>query len=105
MSIFDSLTKETNINVITNIPNRWDKYYENQKYKAKKSIQSYLKILNPINYDDSFKSFLNFDNLHKYYNLDGSASRQDRGFSLNSTHCDNFALKISSQLVSKALLT
>jgi hypothetical protein len=82
-SIIEDMDREIEINVITNIPTRWDKYYPNQRDKAKKSIEGYMNLLDPKKYHESFQGYFNFNNHSKIFMSDkiayiGSANFSDK---------------------------
>lgn len=61
-----NLKDTTEIEVITNIPNRYATYYSDAARKrAKKNITSYAKQLNPENFDPMVSSYFNFNNHSK----------------------------------------
>lgn len=68
--LLDDVDKETEIYLITNIPNRFDKYLgrnngEYTKSRARKNISYYLTELDPGSRENNFNVFFNFDNHSK----------------------------------------
>ena len=56
--------------IITNIPGRFEQYYGNQNEKARKEIQKYLDLLEPLNFKTHVKVYFNFSNHSKIYLTD-----------------------------------
>ncbi|MFV0393923.1 MAG: phospholipase D-like domain-containing protein [Coprobacillaceae bacterium] len=74
---------ECEINIVTNIPNRWDEYYkEYTKELANKRINIYLNKLNPEEFNAKVNVYFNFNNHSKAIMTDnigyiGSANFSD----------------------------
>lgn len=61
-----NLKDTTDVEVITNIPNRYATYYsEAARKRARKNITSYTEQLNPENFDPMVSSYFNFSNHSK----------------------------------------
>lgn len=61
------------LTLITNIPSRFDRYYGNQKSKAKKGIEEYLRNLNPDSLNWKADVRFSFKNHSKILIVDGLA--------------------------------
>lgn len=79
------------IDLITNIPNRYATYFSSYaRRRAKKNIDSYIEQLNPENFESSVSSYFNFDNHSKIILTEniayiGSANASDE--SINNYEC------------------
>lgn len=74
----EQVDSECKIEIITNIPNRFETYYNSRlghtyKEKARTNINTYLKKLNPENYDVKIETYFNFDNHMKIIVTDNVA--------------------------------
>lgn len=57
---------EINVNIITNIPNRFATYYSHSaRQKARQNINNYMSRLNPDNFKANITTLFNFDNHSK----------------------------------------
>jgi len=68
LKFIQNLNSEKEIKIITNIPGRFNQYYEraiSAKKKAHDTIVSYMKNLSPKNFDSNYNSFFNFNNHSK----------------------------------------
>ncbi len=87
------------INIVTNIPNRWDKYYgESYKELANKKINIYLNKLNPEEFSAKVNVYFNFNNHSKAIMTDnigyiGSANFSDE----SSVNIENGTIYRSSE--------
>lgn len=61
-----NLRDTTDVEIITNIPNRYVTYYSDRaRSRARKNITSYVEQLNPENYNPMTSSYFNFNNHSK----------------------------------------
>jgi hypothetical protein len=79
--------KDVKIELITNIPNRWDEYYGDwYKSNASKTIRNYLRILSPESFDSDISIYFNFTNHSKITVTDNYAYIGSANFSIESSN-------------------
>ncbi|MGZ0879277.1 phospholipase D-like domain-containing protein [Priestia megaterium] len=70
----DELNPEVELNLVSNIPNRYARYYYGwANQKAKKTIDTYFDIVNPENFDAKTSAHFNFKNHAKIIATDNIA--------------------------------
>lgn len=80
-----NLDKNCKINIITNIPNRYHQYYTKKiRENAKKTIDAYIDILNPKNFQPEINTYFNFKNHSKIIMTDNIAYVGSANFSNES---------------------
>lgn len=62
INTLEQLPPKTTVDIITNIPNRFETYYGNARKRAKEVINVYLNKLDPENFDSIFNTHFNFKN-------------------------------------------
>ena len=95
--------KNVKIDLITNIPNRWDKYFkDNYLKRASNSIQKYLDILNPDKFESEISIYFNFSNHSKIVATDNHAYIGSANYSSESSNNFESGILISdSNLVAQ----
>lgn len=78
--------KNVKIDLITNIPNRWDRYFKPfYRDRASVSIEKYLSILSPDKFESDISIYFNFSNHSKIVATDNYAYIGSANFSSESS--------------------
>lgn len=84
-NFLESAKEDCEINILTNIPSRWNTYYKDTfRLKAKAKINVYLSKLDPNRFGDNFNVFFNFSNHGKIIMTDNVVYVGSANFSSES---------------------
>ncbi|NHA05465.1 hypothetical protein G7092_16765 [Mucilaginibacter sp. HC2] len=100
LTLLKSLSPNTQIVIVTNIPGRWDDYWK-PKYRegARKIIQTYLLKLDPENFQNKIKVYFNFHNHSKIIVTDNLGYIGSANFSKESANSFEAGIIIRSKAI------